>query len=222
MAFSEWKRIGLLSALTAALVLSGLRPVSADIYWEAEQVVTGMEGAPDRKKTIRNYYTPDCTRVDIGENVMIADFKTMTGYVLNTQDKMFLEMKMDSVGKIPEGLKEEIQVKPTDETKEIAGYACRKYRVTLMGREYDQWLSKDVDGYLELKAINDRLTRMVRDNPLFQMGIVGRMHKLDGFPVRTVMPLEGGATKIITLKRVVRKSIDQSVFRVPKGYKPPY
>lgn len=218
MALSKWK---ITAALAAILIFSGATAVWADIYWECEQVVKG-EGRRDKKKTIRNYYTPDRTRVDIGENVMIADFKTMTGYVLNTRDKMFLEMKMDSVGKIPEGLKEEIEARPTEQTKEIAGYTCRKYRVTLMGREYEQWLSKEVEGYQELKAINDRLTRVIRDNPLFQMGIVGRMHKLDGFPVRTVMDLEGGVTKTITLKKVVRKPIKQAVFRVPKGYKPPY
>ncbi len=218
MVLSKWKTA---AALATMLVFSGAAVAWADIYWECEQVVRG-EGRRDKKKTIRNYYTPDRTRVDIGENVMIADFKTMTGYVLNTRDKMFLEMKMDAVGKIPEGLKEEIEARPTEETKEIAGYTCRKYRVTLMGREYEQWISKEVEGYRELKAINDRLTQVIRDNPLFQMGIVGRMHKLDGFPVRTVMELEGGLTKTITLTKVVRKPIRQKVFRVPKGYKPPY
>ncbi|MGE0087712.1 MAG: DUF4412 domain-containing protein [Desulfococcaceae bacterium] len=195
--------------------------VYGDIYWESEQSVQGGDGKP-RKKTIRNYYTSDCSRMDIGENVMIANFKTMTGYVLNTEDRMFMEMKMNAVGKIPEGLNEEIQVTPTSETRNIAGYNCRKYKVSFMERQYEEWLSKDVKGYDELKTINDRLNDVVRKNPLFQMGIVGKMDKLDGFPVQTVMRMEGGLTKTVTLRRVATSPIDESVFTVPAGYKPPY
>ncbi|QTA83078.1 DUF4412 [Desulfonema limicola] len=189
-----------------------------DIYWESEQVVTGIPGQPDKKKIIKNYFTPKYTRMDIGENVMIADFKTMTGYVLNTDDKMYLEMKMNDVGNIPEGLKKGIKVTPTNETRKIAGYNCRKYKISFMKREYEEWLSKEVNGYEELKSIDKKLSRIIRQNPLFQMGIIGKMDKLDGFPVQMIMPLGNGMTKIITLKKIDRRPLDSSVFKVPKGY----
>ncbi|GBC62936.1 DUF4412 domain-containing protein [Desulfonema ishimotonii] len=208
-------------SLICALFFTALPTAQADIYWESVQLVQG-KGWPTKKKMIRNYLTPDCTRMDIGENVLIADFRHMTGYVLNTDDKMFLEMQMKNVGKIPEGLKEEIRVVPTRETRNIAGYNCRKYKVSFMQRDYDQWLSRDVDGYRELKAINDRLSTQIRQNPLFQMGIVGKMDKLDGFPVQTVMRFSDGRVKTITLRRVSKKHLDPSVFNVPPGYKPPY
>jgi hypothetical protein len=160
--------------------------------------------------------------MDIGENVMIADFGTMTGYVLNTEDKMFLKMSMHNVGKIPEGLKEEIQVQPTNDVRKIAGYTCRRYRVSFMNRTYDEWISKDVPGYRELRAINDRLAPLTRQHPLFQMGIIGRMDRLDGFPVQRVMRLGDGRIKTVTLQRVSREPIDPSVFRVPPGYSKPY
>lgn len=197
-------------------------PAYADVYWESLQSVQGTSDEKPRTKTIRNYHTPWCSRMDIGENVMIADFKTMTGYVLNTSDRMFLEMKMNAVGKIPEGLKEEIQVQTTGETRNIAGYNCRKYKVTFMNRTYTQWLSKEVKGYKELRSINDRLSSVVRQNPLFQMGIVGKMDRLDGFPVMTVMKMEGGLTKTVVLRKVSTLPLDASVFQVPVGYKPPY
>ena len=192
-----------------------------DIYWESEQVVTGMPGRADKKKTIKNYFTSQCTRVDIGENVMIADFNTMTGYVLNTYDKMYLEMKMNDVGTIPQGLKKGISVVPTKKTKKIAGYNCRKYKISFMKRNYEQWISKEVSAYKELKSIDNKLSKIVRQNPLFQMGIIGKMDKLDGFPVQMVMPLGNGMTKIITLKRVNRKPLNPSVFKVPQGYSTP-
>jgi len=192
-----------------------------DIYWEAEQVVTGIPGQPNKKKIVKNYFTPKYTRMDIGENVMIADFKTMTGYVLNTNDKMYLETKMNDVGNLHEELKKDINVIPTNETKKISGYNCRKYKISFMERQYDQWLSKEVDGYEELKSINDKLSRIIRQNPLFQMGIIGRMDKLDGFPVQMVMPLGNGMTKITTLKKIEMKTLDASFFRVPEGYSTP-
>lgn len=207
--------------LIAAFWLAAIPAVQADISWECRQVVRG-EGWPTRTKTIRNYHTPSQSRMDIGENVMIADFGTMTGYVLNTDDKMFLKMSMHNVGKIPEGLKEEIQVQPTNDVRKIAGYSCRRYRVSFMNRTYDEWISKDVPGYRELRAINDRLAPLVRQNPLFQMGIIGRMDRLDGFPVQRVMRLGDGRVKTVTLQRVSREPIDPSVFRVPPGYSKPY
>ncbi len=217
----QFRQTGRFLLLAITLCLMVVPVAVADIYWEAVQVVDGP-GRKPRKKIIRSYYTPTSSRMDIGENVMIADFRTMTGYVLNTEDKMYLEMNMNNVGKIPEGLKEDIQAVPTGETKRIAGYNCRRYKVTFMNRTYDQWLSKEVKGYRQLKEINDRLNTLVHQNPLFQMGIVGRMHKLDGFPVQTVIKMGGGLTKVVTLRKVEEKPINPAVFRVPEGYKPPY
>ncbi len=208
----------------AAIFLTFLWPCLAfgDIYWESKQVVKGIPERGYIKKTIKTYITPTKTRLDIGENVMIADFDTMTGYVLNTHDKIYLKMKMKDVGKVPDDLKKEIKVEPTDETKTIAGYKCKKYYVTFMSRKYEQWLSKDVKEYKELKKINDKLAPLLRKNPLFRMGILGRMDKLDGFPVQIVMDMGNGITKTTTLTKVSNGSIDPKFFQVPKGYKPPY
>lgn len=215
------KPISKIRAALVALLLIAASPALADISWESQQVIRG-EGWPTRTKTIRNYHTPTQSRMDIGENVMIADFDTMTGYVLNTDERIFLRMDMRNVGKIPEGLKEDIQVQPTGDVRKIAGYNARRYRVSFMGRTYDEWLSKEVEGYRELKAVNDRLAPMVRSHPLFQMGIIGRMDRLDGFPVQQVMRFDDGRIKTVTLKRVSRAPIDPAMFRVPPGYGKPY
>lgn len=201
--------------------MTGFR-AEADIYWESEQVLSGIPGKEDKRVLIRVFATQRYTRMDIGKHIMIADFKTMTGYALDASERIFLEMKMDSVGKIPEGLTEDIKVTPTDETKEIAGYTCRKYKVCFMDQEYEEWLSQEVDGYKDLREISDHLTVLVHENPLFQMGVIGRMDRLDGFPVQTVIPLEGGFSRITTLKKVIKKDLPESLFKVPKGYKPPY
>lgn len=216
------RRVGILLLFMILGLSLPVDRAAADLYWENDQVVQSATGEVLRRTKVRYYLNHSCARMDIGGNVVIADFDAMTGYVLDDEDKIYLEMKMKTVGRIPEGLKAEIRVTPTDETRKIAGYTCRKYKVVQMEREYEEWLSKEVDGYSELREIDRRLGPVMRENPLFQMGIVGRMDRLDGFPVRRIMPLENGSTKVVTLKRVLKKTLDPSVFKVPEDYKPPY
>lgn len=192
-----------------------------DVYWEADQVVRGIPGRADKHTTIRNYFTPTACRSDIGENITIADFDAMTGYVISSGDRMYFKVDMYNEGIIDPSLRQEIDVTPTNETRHIAGYRCRKYNVRFMGRSYEEWLSKDVPAYRELRAVNEQLAPLMREHPLFQMSIIGRMHKLDGFPVKTVMNLDGGVVKTITLRKVSTKDLSRSVFTVPKGYRTP-
>lgn len=212
----------LIRTATLALCLASFPGAAlADIYWESTQTVSGG-GASTRTIVLRHYFTPEKARMDIGENIMIADFAANKGYVLNTSDRMFLEIAMDNVGKIPDGLKSGIEATATGEERNIDGYACRKYRVRFVDHEYEQWISKDVPGYAELRKVNERLAGLMKANPLFQMDIIGRMDRLDGFPVLTVMPMGDGRVKTVRLKKVSENPIPADTFRVPAGYKPPY
>jgi hypothetical protein len=193
----------------------------SDVYWEADQVVRGIPGRADKHTTIRNYFTPTACRSDIGENITIADFDAMTGYVISSSDRMYFKVDMYNEGIIDPSLRQEIEVMPTNETRHIAGYRCRKYNVRFMGRSYEEWLSKDVPAYQELRAVNEQLAPLMRQHPLFQMSIIGRMHKLDGFPVKMVMNLDGGVVKTVTLRKVSTRELSRSVFTVPKGYRTP-
>ncbi len=210
------------SILTLTLVLAALwaAPGAADVYWE-ELRVTKRPGRKAKTEVLRHYFTPQRSRVDLGENVVIADFTTMTGYVLNTDARQYLRINMHNVGHLPEDLKRGVTVTPTGQKKKIAGYLCRKYKIRLVNHEYEQWISKQVKGYQELKTINDRLTPILQQHPLFQSGVVGRMHMMDGFPVRTVRRA-GDTVRITTLRTVKQVPIDPEVFQVPPGYQPPY
>jgi len=194
----------------------------ADLYWEAVKEVRDADNRPLLQQIVRQYLKSDLSRMDEGDDVVIADFRAMTGYVLNLTDKMFMKMNMADVGKIPDSLSDPMKATPTTETQDINGYSCVKYRVYHMGAEYEMWLSKDVDGYSELRSFAERIGPKMRANPLFHMGIVGRMDVLDGFPVKAVIPMSGGKTKTIILKSVSLKSLDDSVFQVPRNFGPPY
>ena len=206
--------------LLLTILFAGAEISYSDVYWESDQLLR-VPGRADRHKTVRNYFTPTACRVDIGENITIADFGAMTGYVANSIDRMYFKVDMYNEGIVDPSLSREIEAVPTDEVKHIAGYKCRKYMVTVMGRTYEEWLSKEVPAYQELRSVNESLTPFMRQHPLFQMSIVGRMHKLDGFPVMTVMPLDGDTVRIVTLRKVSTGPISREVFKAPKGYRTP-
>jgi hypothetical protein len=111
-----------------------------------------------------------------------------------------------------------IQVHPVDRYKTIAGYRCREYhvRIAIMNGEY--WVSKDVDGYGELRTLGTEAEQVAEYNPLFrQVDIAGLVRKLDGFPVRTVNHVMGG-TVTSTLTKVVHSPLDPTLFDIPRDY----
>ena len=110
-----------------------------------------------------------------------------------------------------------IQVTPTQETRQIAGYNCQKYLVSGMMMNGDYWLPKDVKGYEEVKEIGKKVATLFDENPMMkQMNIAGMMGQLDGFPVQMVMNIMKG-TSTTTLKKIEKKSLDKSLFSVPEG-----
>jgi hypothetical protein len=111
-----------------------------------------------------------------------------------------------------------MKVTPTNETKKIAGYQCKKVIVSIMGMNTDYWVSKDVKGYKELKKMGARMAEVAAKNPMLQnMNIAGMVEKIDGFPVQMVMNVMGGKM-VTTLKEIEEKSLNKKLFSVPKGY----
>ena len=112
-----------------------------------------------------------------------------------------------------------IKITPTTETKEIAGYRCAKYTMTMPGSTNEYWLSKDVKEYEELKTISAKMMAIFERNPMLkQMNMMGMMDKLDGFPVQMVLHVMKG-TITTTLKRIEKTTVENNLFKVPEGYK---
>jgi hypothetical protein len=205
----------------------------ADLYWETVKVTGGMpEGLPKnlpkqvrdqmleqfkpKTETTKNYLTSYASRNETGNMIVIMEFDTMNMYQLDPRAKTYTKVNiMSEMDRMPEGMKKDMQVTPTNETKEIAGYKCKKYNVTVMGMKSEHWLSKDVKGYKEFKAIYGKI---FKKNPrLKQMNMTGISGK-EGFPVKTVSNVMGMKTTT-TLKKIEKKRLGKDLFRVPKGYK---
>lgn len=204
----------------------------ADLYWESDQETKGMPGRPDETKVIKTYLTASASRTEREGQITIMNFDTKIMYHINPQAKTYQQINMAEMGKQPamkgekgqmqqqmmKNMMGNIQVTPTQETRQIAGYNCKKYLVSGMMVNSDYWLSKDVKGYEEVKEIGKKIAGVFDENPMMkQMNIAGMMGQLDGFPVQMVMNIMKG-TSITTLKKIEKKSLDKSLFSVPEGY----
>lgn len=229
------KKVGLMLKLLLLSVFLGLMTSSvamADLYWESDQETKGMPGRPDETTVIKTYLTAYASRTEREGQITIMNFDTKIMYHLNPQAKTYQQINMAEMGKPPEMKGEKgqvqqqmmknmmgnIQVTPTQETRQIAGYNCQKYLVSGMMMNSDYWLSKDVKGYEEVKEIGKKIADVFDDNPMMkQMNIAGMMSQLDGFPVQMVMNVMKG-TSTTTLKKIEKKLLDKSLFSVPEGY----
>ena len=238
----EWKRIAYLP-LALLIFFTISTAAYGDLYWESESVSEGLPaGLPsnlpkqmldqfNKTETTKHYLTSYAYRTDMSDGIMIMEYDTMTMYHINIKDKTYTKVNMTSVmdnerGKgMVEELAKEMKVTPTNETKKIAGYMCKKYNMTMMGSNNEFWISKDVKGYKEYTAFGKKMEKMFEKNPMMKkMGMAG---KWDGFPVQTVTNVMG-ITTTTTLKTIEEKALSKDLFEIPKGYKmldleaPPY
>lgn len=225
-------KTGRSSVLFTLLSLYIVIPIAnAEFQWESEIVNKGVPGQSEGAKIGRYYLAPSGSRFELGHNVTIMDFQTGGVYVLNTQEKTYREMipreiseQMDPenrefMKKMVEGMMGSVEVTPTDVTKEIAGYRCQKYDVTMMGLKSEYWLSEDVEGYKEFRAISENMARAFEKNPMLKgTNVVGMMDQLDGFPVMTVQRTPGGGTVTTTVRHIEQRPLSKNLFVIPAGY----
>ena len=205
---------------------------NADLYWEAETVSTNVPNRPDGASIQKNYFNSNALRMEMGDTkVIIVDYNAMQLYRLDTKEKTYTELDLNELPGLPGvaaadqkkmaemmGAVMGTQITPTDELKTISGYKCRKYNVRIATGTGEYWVSKDVRGYQELRALGAKMGSIAERNPMLrQIDIAGMTEKLGGFPVYTVNHVMGG-TLASTLKKIEQKPLDPTLFIVPKDY----
>jgi hypothetical protein len=230
MKIVKWK-LCLPLALMCLFTISSI--AYGELYWESLVVTGGVpEGLPKdmpeqvreqilkqfkkKTETARYYLTSHAWRAETTDGIMIMMFDSMTMYQIKPEDKTY--MKVDMMSEMDRGMvkdmRKDLRITPTNEYMEIAGYKSRKYYVTTMDFKSEYWVSKEIRGYKEYKAI---LENALKDNPRLQkMGIFGIPAK-EGFPVKTVNKVMG-MTTTSTLKKIEKRSLGKDLFKVPEGY----
>lgn len=207
-------------------------PVYADLFWQNIQETKGMPGQPDEMQTVDHYFTEKASRTQIGNMATIMDFDSMTLYQLDMQAKTYNKIDLNAMGHMAgEGedaeafsnmmkqMMGETKIIPTNETRKISGYDCKKYNMQVMMVQIEYWVTQDIDHYKELKEIGEKMARGFDKNPMMQhMNLAAHMKQMDGFPVQTITRNPMGGTIISTLKHIEKKNLSDDLFKVPSDY----
>jgi hypothetical protein len=209
-------------------------PVYADLFWQNIQETKGMRGQPDEVQTVDHYFTENASRTEIENMATIMDFDSMTLYQLDMDAKTFHKVDLNSMGhmageegqdseafsKMMKQMMGETKVIPTNETRKIAGYDCRKYNMQVMMVQIEYWVTKDIEHYKELKEIGEKMAEGFEKNPMMQhLNFAAHMKQMDGFPVQTITQNPMGGTIVSTLKHIEKKKLSDDLFQVPPDYK---
>jgi len=207
-----------------------------DLYWESTIETSGapegmLKNMPKqirdqmadqfkpKTETVKNYLTSSAIRSEQKDHIMILNYDTMTMYQLDSAKKTYTKVNiLDFMEQMGPGMSEDVEKTPTKETKKIAGYQCTKYIVTAMGIKTEHWISKDVKGYKEYRAVTEKMEKKFKKSPsMVKIGMSGISGK-EGFPVRTVTDMMG-VKSTTTLKTIQKKSLNKNLFKIPEGYK---
>jgi hypothetical protein len=211
-------------------------PCAAGLYFESEQVSRGVPGRPDGTAVLKQYFTADIAKLDLGDRITIMNFKEGVYHELLKASRTFTtgplhRMGLESVGIETLGLEQNALVNvlmqavaqnatvtPTREVQNIGGYSCRKFLVRVLMTEAAYWTTRQIDGYAEIKALADRSAASFEANPLLQrLNILGLIRELDGYPVMTTTYIMGGSiTNMLT--KAERRKLDPEEFKVPAEY----
>ena len=226
-------KLGVCLSLMALIALFSAAAVHADLYWENETTTVGVPQQTDGMKIQKNFFTATSARIEPGDGqIMIMDYDSMMLYNVNVVERNYTQINLrepmglspnlpakdkERMGKMM-GEMMQVKITPTDESKTIAGYKCRKYLVDVPMVQGVYWVSKEVKGYEELRAMGKKLAALAETNPMLkQMNIAAMVEQLDGFPVQTTNKVMGG-TITSTLKRVELRRLDPELFKIPKGF----
>jgi len=235
------KELSMRSRVAVFLLFALLGSVSlplADTVIRYKTVAEGMPGMPgsavDETSTL--WLGDNKFRKDTAEQSFIVDMDAKKMFICRDAEKscQTVDLPLDLEKLMPEGMRQmmknmaeqmamQVEVTPTDETREIAGYPAKLYRVKAhneMGLEstLDLWMTDkvkfDVSGY---KAMADAL---------FSMQPVGAEWKkevlaIDGFPVlqETTVKMMGNELKSREeLVSVEEREAPPGTYAPPTGY----
>jgi len=203
---------------------------AAGIYWESSQTSQGMPGQKDGSKTLKSYLSENGSRVESEGSIMVFNIKNGTMYQIDPQTQTYSEMSLqalaDQMSAMDEGASAAMQkmmgspeVVPTQETRTINGYKCKKFMVNFMMAESEYWVSADIPAAREAQELGRKMADALSQNPMLkQMNLAAMLADLGGFPVETIVKMMGGQMKT-TLTKIEQKKLAENLFTVPKGYK---
>jgi len=168
-------------------------------------------------------------------------------YMIDHEDKSYTEMPMDDLGDIEKmmagsgadeaeaamygkqlksmmaAMKMEATVTPTEETKEIRGWNCKKYVVEIKmgmgGMTNNTWVTKDVE--IDYAMFSRLMSAPMTQMPGFQE-LMTEMERMDGIPVLVEGSMNMMGSQVKSKQEVLEietKDAPDGTYDIPENYK---
>ncbi len=190
--------------------------------------------SPAHTDTSVAWMTENRARVDKGDTVsFIVHMDDATAYVINHRAKSYGEISLkprDEDSKYPGSVKNnpslqmmkvEATVTPTDETKKINDWNCRKYNVDLklgmVDMKQEIWATEDVK--VDYEMFQQASNAMMSQFPGYE-DLMKEMKKLKGIPIQTTITADimGNQMKRTINVFEIKEASPPGGYDVPQGY----
>lgn len=220
-----------------AALLFAAQPCSADflITMKSESEARPELGVAAAEETSTTWIGEKKLRENTGTRSVIVDLEAKKLFIVKHDTRSFheLDIPVDILQTIPEGMREmvdqfissmqmEVEVKPSEETKEIAGYKTRKYTINVSGggmeMTVDQWMTKDVD--FDVAAFKELMTAVLSAQPMGAEWF-REVLQIEGYPVlaeTTVQIMGEELKKRDELVSVEEKDCPEGTYAPAKDY----
>ena len=218
------------------LVAMGIAAAAAADDLTIVSRVTPSKGEPT---TSTHYITPERMRMAEGESDTIIDLAAGKIVQIDHKKKSYYETTFEEMQQYFAGLNEmlasnpmmesmlgkaaAVQVQKTAETRDIIGYTCTKY-VLSMGEKFKEtlWITPDLKMPITYYDGKKMANAMMGPMATRFEKLLDEMKKIDGFPLATdvdmkVMGMDASSRSEVT--DISKADIPADTFAVPAGYK---
>ncbi len=222
-----------------ALVLAPAVASETGLYIETRNVSAGLVGEAPREELSKTYVAYDKMKVassDPQGNDMILDPASDTMTFLNHSVKEYYQINAKSMmqGMSQPGIDQmrammeqnKVSVEPTDETRKINDWNCKKYIVRKTGMvdiEQEVWATEDVD--IDLERYTDLMSMAGPDGLLGDSDAAKaqreEMAKIKGYTIlsKAKMDMMGSIMETESEVTVIREEpMTADMFEIPEGY----
>jgi len=171
-------------------------------------VTTIKSGAPGGGSVTKHYIKGNKMKIDTGDTSLLTDLDAQTSTMVNHAAKSYTVAPLVLAGTAPQktGMEVKADVKETGQQKTIAGFKCRQVLMTMaiggqmpMTMENEMWVSTEVPGAAELRAISTRMVEKgivpgggAGPNQKMMADLQKQMSKVDGLPVLQITRMKSG------------------------------
>jgi len=225
--------------MNAALILVLAAGAAATAAADDLTIVSRETPAKGEPSTSTKYITADRMRMSDGANDTIVDLKAGKITNLDHKKKTYYETTFEEMQQFFAEMNEmlasnpmmetmmgkvkEVQVQKTGETREIIGYTCTKYVLT-MGEKFKEtlWVTPEVKMPVTYYDASKMSYAMMGPMAARFEKMLDEMKKIDGFPLATdvdmkMMGMDASSRSEVT--EISKADISADTFAVPAGYK---